>query len=172
MEVWHLLYCKPRQEVRAQQHLANQGLSSFLPLITINKLRAGKRVTVTEPLFPRYLFLHLPQQNINLSTVRSTRGVSDFVRFGSELVKVPAQLIASLTRQQIALQQQYSETPLFRKGEALDITDGPFSGLEAVYNMAEGDKRSCILINLLGQWVKTTMDNRQFEKKGGDIISS
>lgn len=164
MEVWHLLYCKPRQEARAQQHLANQGFSSFLPMITVNKLRAGKKVTVTEPLFPRYLFLHVPQQEISLNTIRSTRGINDFVRFGSEIATVPSQLIVSLTSRQMILQRQQAAS-LFERGEPLEIISGPFSGLESVFEMEDGDTRSVILIKLLGCWVKAELDNKLFISK-------
>ncbi len=165
MEVWHLLYCKPRQEARAQQHLANQGFSSFLPIITVNKLRAGKKVAVTEPLFPRYLFLHVPQQEVSLNTIRSTRGINDFVRFGSDIATVPSQLIVSLTSRQIILQRQQAAASLFEHGEPLEIISGPFCGLESVFEMEDGDSRSIVLIKLLGCWVKAELDNKLFISK-------
>ncbi|KKO47877.1 transcriptional regulator [Arsukibacterium sp. MJ3] len=164
MDNWYVLYCKPRQEQRAQQHLANQGFNSFLPLITINKIKAGKQLKVTEPMFPRYLFLQMGSEQLNLSTIRSTRGISDFVRFGMQLAQVPASLITALNQQQQILQQQENQNVPFKAGDALTVINGPFSGIQAVYQLAEGDKRSIILLNLLGQWVKTTMDNQQIQK--------
>ncbi|WP_372628222.1 transcription/translation regulatory transformer protein RfaH [Arsukibacterium sp.] len=163
-DTWYLLYCKPRQEQRAQQHLANQGFNSFVPLLTVNKLKAGKQVKVTEPMFPRYLFLQISSEQLNLSSIRSTRGISDFVRFGQQLAQVPAGLIASLNLQQLAQQQQENNNQPFKAGDPLTVLNGPFSGIEAVYQLAEGDKRSVVLLNLLGQWVKTSMDNQQIVK--------
>jgi transcriptional antiterminator RfaH len=164
MDNWYVLYCKPRQEQRAQQHLANQGFNSFVPLITVNKIKAGKQLKVTEPMFPRYLFLQIGCEQLNLSTIRSTRGISDFVRFGMQLAQVPASLITALSQQQQILQQQENQNVPFKTGDALTVINGPFSGIQAVYQLAEGDKRSIILLNLLGQWVKTTMDNQQIQK--------
>lgn len=161
---WYLLYCKPRQEQRAQQHLANQGFSSFVPLLTVNKLKAGKQLKVTEPMFPRYLFLQIGADQLNLSTIRSTRGISDFVRFGQQLAQVPAELIASLSLQQLAQQQQENQNQPFKAGDPLTVLNGPFSGIGAVYQLADGDKRSFVLLNLLGQWVKASMDNQQISK--------
>lgn len=165
---WYLLYCKPRQEQRAQQHLANQGFQSFVPLLTVNKLKAGKQVKVTEPMFPRYLFLQINSDQLNLSTIRSTRGVTDFVRFGQQLAQVPEALIKSLSQQQRLQQQQEDQNQPFKTGEPLTVLNGPFSGIAAVYQLADGDKRSFVLLNLLGQWVKTSIDNQQLSKIQGD----
>ncbi|HAW94465.1 MULTISPECIES: transcription/translation regulatory transformer protein RfaH [unclassified Arsukibacterium] len=165
---WYLLYCKPRQEQRAQQHLANQGFSSFVPVLTVNKLKAGKQVKVTEPMFPRYLFLQISSEQLNLSTIRSTRGVTDFVRFGQQLAQVPNSLITTLSQQQMAQQQQEDQNQPFKPGDELTVLNGPFSGIQAVYQLADGDKRSIVLLNLLGQWVKTAMDNQQISKSQPD----
>lgn len=162
---WYLLYCKPRQELRAQQQLANQGYSSFLPQITQQKLRGNKWLQTTEPMFPRYLFLHLSAgQELNISAIRSTRGINDFVRFGAQLARVPAELIQLLTEQQIKLKQQPQDTAL-KKGDEVSIVNGPLSGLQAVFNSADGDTRSSILVSLLGQWVEAAVDNSQIAVK-------
>ncbi|MDP2715667.1 transcription/translation regulatory transformer protein RfaH [Rheinheimera sp.] len=162
---WYLLYCKPRQELRAQQQLANQGYNSFLPQISLQKLRGNKWQQVTEPLFPRYLFLYLPPgQELNISVIRSTRGISDFVRFGAQLARVPSELIQLLTEQQIALKQHPKDNRL-KKGDEVSIINGPFSGLQALFDTAEGNKRSIVLISMLGQWVEAVVDNKQIMAK-------
>lgn len=165
MEKWYLLYCKPKQEFRAQQHLQNQGLTSFVPIIQRQKLKAGQRQQVTEPLFPRYLFLYVPDTELNLSTIRSTRGISDFVRFGQQLAIVPAGFIAELTSRQLLLQQQEDRLAVFTKGEQLLVSYGAFCGLEAVFDMADGEQRSMVLIDILNQPVKTSIDNNQLVRK-------
>lgn len=163
--LWYLLYCKPRQELRAQQHLANQGFHSFVPQLTLQKLRANRWCEVTEPLFPRYLFLHLPAgQELNLRAIRATRGITDFVRFGTQLATVPQQLVALLTEQQISLKQQ-TIPPVLKAGDAVSILTGPFAGLNAVFNTQDGEKRSIVLVSLLGQWLATTVDNSAITAK-------
>lgn len=162
---WYLLYCKPKQELRAQQHLANQGFTSFVPHITLDKLRGAKWQRVTEPLFPRYLFLCITNaEQLNIRAIRATRGISDFVRFGSALATVPDQLIQQLTAEQISLKQQPADGRL-KTGDAVNIIKGPFSGLNAVFDSADGEKRSLILVSMLGQWVSTSVDNQQLVPK-------
>jgi len=157
MDNWYLLYSKPRQESRAQQHLANQGFESFAPQLTLSKMRAGKTTTKTEPLFPRYIFLKATP-DVNLGVIRSTRGVAGFVKFGETLAKVPEQLIHSLINKQISLQQAAPAHP-FKTGDTLDILTGPFSSLNAIFQQADGESRSIILLNFLGQSLNLTLDN-------------
>ncbi|MCB5226079.1 transcription/translation regulatory transformer protein RfaH [Alishewanella sp. 16-MA] len=158
MENWYLLYSKPKQEARAQQHLANQGFESFVPHIHISKIRAGKTSTKAEPLFPRYIFLKA-DSDINLGAIRSTRGVAGFVKFGQTLATVPAELIRALLTRQIQLQQEAPEH-IFKPGQQLDVLAGPFASLNAVFQQADGDSRSIILVNFLGQQVKLAINNK------------
>ncbi|WP_423186020.1 transcription/translation regulatory transformer protein RfaH [Alishewanella sp. d11] len=157
MDNWYLLYSKPREESRAQQQLANQGFESFVPQITLKKIQAGKTVLKTEPLFPRYIFLK-PNSGLNLSVVRSTRGVAGFVKFGQALAQVPASLVHSLLTQQIQQQAKLPEHP-FKAGDKVEILSGPFAHLNAVFQQAEGESRSLILLSFLGQQLQLSMDN-------------
>lgn len=162
MDSWYLLYSKSRQEQRAQQHLANQGFESFAPHILVKKLRAGKTVEVNEPLFPRYIFLKCPKA-LNLSTIRSTRGVAGLVRFGDKLASVPTSLVHQLIQQQIVLQQQTPTQP-FQPGDTLEILNGPFASLNAVFQQADGEQRSIILLNFLGQQLQLSFENKDLNK--------
>lgn len=162
MDSWYLLYSKSRQEQRAQQHLANQGFESFAPHILVKKLRAGKTVAINEPLFPRYIFLKCPKA-LNLSTIRSTRGVAGLVRFGDTLARVPSALVHHLLQQQIVLQQQTPTQP-FQPGDTLEILNGPFASLNAVFQQADGEQRSIILLNFLGQQLQLSFENKDLNK--------
>lgn len=172
MDNWYLVYCKPREEFRAQQHLANLGFVSYLPLLTKSKLKAGQTLTVQEPLFPRYLFLQATSE-MNLAVVKNTRGVTDFVRFGGKIATIPAGLITQLTEQQIKLQQLERDKHTYQPGESIQILQGPYQGLAAVYQMADGAGRSLVLIQLLNNTVPLSLQNDELEKlTDKDAISS
>ena len=129
---WHVVQSKPRMEQRAKENLENQGFEVFLPMLDIQKVRRGKLQTVTEPLFSRYMFLRLTEQMQDLSVVRSSKGVSHLVRFGTTPAKAPTQ-------------------KMFKAGDTVVLADGPLKGLEAVYLEEDGEARAMILINLLSK---------------------
>lgn len=162
---WYLVYCKSKQELKAQQHLANQGLTSFVPQLKVEKLRAGKWQLISEPLFPRYLFLQIQQaEQLNLRAIRATRGIVDMVRFGNALAQVPADLIKMLTEKQL-LQQQQPVVHRLVKGEMVNVGSGLYAGLDAIFSGEDGEKRSMILIKLLGQWVQASVENTSLRLK-------
>jgi len=149
---WYLVHTKPRQERCALQNLAQQGYECYLPFITVEKLRQGALAVVEEPLFPRYLFIRLDDSTSGKGwgPIRSTRGVSRLVTFGTE----PARLDARLVEQIRAREGSNKPQPLFVPGERVQVIQGPFAGLEAIYQMTEGENRVMVLIELLSKPVR------------------
>ena len=82
---WYVVYTKPREEARARENLERQGHQCYLPELSLEKRRRGKVVPVTEPLFPRYLFIRCADELATASwdSLRSTRGVVKLVAFGA-----------------------------------------------------------------------------------------
>ena len=150
---WFVVHTKPRQELRALQNLQNQGYACFLPRIRLEKIKNHRLSVIDEPLFPRYLFVRFDAGAGALSwgPIRSTLGVSSLVRFGLGPARVDDALLA-LLRQKNAVDAE--PKPLFTPGEQLAIHDGPFVGLHAVYQMADGEQRAMVLIELLSKPVR------------------
>ncbi|HJV74758.1 MAG TPA: transcription/translation regulatory transformer protein RfaH [Noviherbaspirillum sp.] len=148
---WYLLQTKPRQEFRALQHLQNQGFVCFVPTLQVEKIVRGKLQACTEPLFSRYLFIRLGPANTNWASIRSTRGVSKLVAFGNRLATLPDVCIEALQEAHHASFQR-----LFEPGERVAITQGPFAGLEGVYQLPDGEARALVLIDLMNQSQKLT----------------
>ena len=156
MESWFLLQTKSKQENRAVENLERQGVDSFCPMIRVEKLSRGSRVVKQEALFPGYLFVHFDQESVSSTTVRSTRGVSHFVTSAGAPVKVPESLISQLM-QRTDPDNEETVSSLPRKGDSLQIVDGPFRGLNAVFSQPDGNQRAIVLINLLNQQVSASL---------------
>lgn len=71
---WYLVQSKPRNEARALENLLRQGYETYLPLIEVERLQRGKLLKKQEPLFSRYLFLHLEEGNDNWGPIRFDPG--------------------------------------------------------------------------------------------------
>lgn len=156
MGSWFLLQTKSRQESRAVENLERQGVDSFCPMIRVEKVTRGKRVVKEEALFPGYLFVNFNQTTVSSTTVRSTRGVSHFVTCAGSPAMVPVTLIEQLKkRTDPKIQELVSNIP--KPGDELQVIDGPFKGLNAVFTQTDGDQRAVVLINLLNQQVKTSL---------------
>lgn len=157
MECWYLVYCKPKQESRAQANLAAQGITACYPSISKSKTTSSK--AVKQPLFPRYLFVSLNPETASFSAVRNTRGVSDFVRYGANLQLVPNELVTQLMQSPA----QPIECEL-NQGDTVMLTEGCYKNIQALYQEPDGEKRSILLIKLLNQNTKITVDNNAIKK--------
>lgn len=146
MERWYVVYTKPKQERTACSQLTNQGFDAFFPLCQKEKLTAGKRVRVSEILFPRYVFIKPKNEYLSFNSVKYTRGVTDFVRFGGQLATVSDQMVAEL----IARENDVV-APLFSQGEVVEVCDGPFEGISAVFQLPLAEQRCEVLLQLLGR---------------------
>jgi transcriptional antiterminator RfaH len=148
---WYLVHTKPRQERIALEQLERQGYPCYLPLLRQEKTRAGNVSVVDEPLFPRYLFVELGEtlQDRSWAPIRSTRGVSRLVTFGSQPARVPEALVAALQTQEAARQGQVVR--LFEVGDRVCIAEGPFAGVEGIYQLEDGDRRVMVLIELMSR---------------------
>ena len=145
---WYLIQTKPRQEIRAQKNLKQQGYEVYCPMLLVEKILNGKVVMKPEVMFARYIFIQEgSRSDIVWGSIRSTPGVSNFISLGG----VPAKVETSLIEQLRVQEEQVAPEELFKKGECLILTSGPFAGLEAFYQAGGGTGRAIVLLDFLGK---------------------
>lgn len=165
MKRWYLLYCKRGEQLRAKTHLENQGVECYYPEVTVEKILRGKRQSVKEPLFPCYMFVRFDFEiGPTFTTVRSTRGVADFVRFGSQPKELQGDLIYEL-KQMDTSEQSLAASKVPAQGQVMKVTGGQFSGIDAIYQEADGETRSLMLIKLINQPVVMSIENKNLDLK-------
>jgi transcriptional antiterminator RfaH len=143
---WHVVHTKPRQELRAQENLINQGYECFLPMIRVQKARQGRLHTVDEPMFSRYLFARFNPLEQSWGAIRSTLGVARLVSFGQQPAKVPDEIIEFLRQ---APEQEVRK--MFAPGDAIDVKWGALEGAFGTYDAHDGELWAFVLIDFLGK---------------------
>lgn len=152
---WYVIHSKPRQEQRALENLSRQGFECYLPILSVEKIQRGALRLASEPMFPRYLFLasNRPNQGLNWTAIRSTKGVCNLVSFGQTPATASASLISSLRNLEVSA----AKTPqrLFSPGQRVQLIDGPFAGVEGEYQkiieMHDGEARAIVLLEILSR---------------------
>ncbi len=161
---WYLVHTKPRQEDVALANLERQGYECYLPQMRIERIRRRKPEVANEPMFPRYMFVRLDSsdQGKSWSPIRSTLGVSQLVHFGARAAKVDDTLVDLLRQREQAL----PTAAMFHSGESVVIADGPFAGIEAIYQTADAERRAFILLGILAKPVSIHTDAGRLRKAG------
>jgi transcriptional antiterminator RfaH len=143
---WYLVQCRARQDERALEHLQRQGFECYRPLYEMERIRGRRKELGSVPLFPGYLFIRLDRIHDNWLPIRSTRGVIQIVRFNDFPLPVADGIIERL-RQRI--ERHPMREPYLRSGERVVITDGSFSGIEAIFVASDGQERVVLLLNIM-----------------------
>lgn len=172
MQAWYLIYCKPRGERLAEQNLERQGYSSYLPLIRNRRRRAGRVVSVVEAMFPRYLFVHLDDVHDNWAPIRSTLGVANLVRFGTDAARVPEDLIAALRAREDEQGVQVIAPASFRRGERVRIATGPFAEYEAIFEARSSRERVIVLLEVAGKLARVQVRDADLEALAGSPVAA
>ena len=161
-KAWYLVHTKPRQEDLALANLERQGYQCYLPQMRIERVRRRKAEVATEPMFPRYLFIRLDSsdQGKSWSPIRSTLGVSQLVHFGARAAKVDDPLVDLLRERERTLPTE----AMFHSGDSVVIADGPFAGIEAIYQTADAERRAFILLEILAKPVSMHIDAGRLRK--------
>ena len=147
----YLVHTKPRQEKCALDNLKRQGFQCYLPTLPSENLRQGLLTVTDEPLFLRYLYNRLDQGDSapSWAPIRSTKGDSRLVSFGVEPAKVADSLVEALGAQEASVQAEPKR--LFKPGERVRLMEAPFAGIEGIYQMADGERRVMVLIEILSK---------------------
>ncbi len=95
---------------------------------------------------------------------RYAPGVRDFLKFGNQIAEVGETIVTSLQERcpgGIAYIDWISAQP----GDPVKIKEGPFSGLEAVFEKKmKGSERVAVLLDILGRQTRLVLPSETIEK--------
>lgn len=124
-------------------------LETFCPMIRYERERAGRKVWVTEALFPNYFFARFDFTDLG-RRVLTVRGVRKVVSFGEIPHPVPEEVIREL-RAAVNETGTLVVPSAIRPGEMVRVLDGPFKGVSAlVTRVMPARDRVAILLEILG----------------------
>lgn len=125
-------------------------------------------MAVIEPIFPRYLFVHLNDETDDWGPIRSTRGVVNLVRYGGYPARVPDNLIAALRDREDEMGVQVLAQPELRDGDRVRIVEGLLAGYEAIFQARTGKERVRLLLDVAGRCDQVEMQASQIERGSFD----
>lgn len=116
-------------------------------------MRAGKRVKKLEPLFPGYIFINLEQTDPVWAKLRSTYGVLRVVRFAGK----PAPIEDAVIDQIKTSMNKVAEQGGIKKGQKVELEEGPFKGINAIFQAYDGEERAIVLITFMQKQQQVTV---------------
>jgi transcriptional antiterminator RfaH len=148
---WYCLRSQPKHEHIAAAHLRLlEGVTVFCPRIRFKRATRKGLVSVTEAMFPGYLFARFELAEMHRQ-VRYTHGVSGIVRFADRYTTIEEEALAQLRGHTGATDIKELNYDL-SEGDQVQIVGGAFVGLEAVVTQVLSPKeRVKVLMEFLGR---------------------
>lgn len=137
----------PQRERVATQCLALAGFETYLPRLREHRVLRGRRVEVSPPLFPGYLFVAIVLQ---WHRVRWCPGVAGLIMNGAGPAHVPDGVIAELRSRERNGLVELAKPRRLRRGDQVQILHGPFREHLALFDGQAPHARVAVLLQLLG----------------------
>lgn len=160
MNTWHALNTKPGAERLVREVLTSRGLESYLPLWSPGASRPLQPRSV-QPYFPSYLFARCDLDVVGISALQFLPGVRRLLFYGDRPATINDRVIEELQKRLALLQSEIDETQHnpFKPGQRVVITEGVFSGYEALFDRRlSSGARSRVLVDFLQKRVPVEMD--------------
>lgn len=155
---WYAIYTRSRHEKRIKDRLDGQSLESFLPLYQAVHRWKDRRMLVSLPLFPGYLFVRmvLPEHRRPVVTLP---GVVNLV--GRPGCPTPIEDHEIETLRLCSLRgQSMMPHPYLTAGRRVRVLRGPLADLEGVLVRRKGKSRLILSIKLIARSVAVEVDGR------------
>ncbi len=161
---WYAVHVRSNQERNTARFLEDRSVDVFLPSYHVRSKRSDRTITLTKPLFPGYLFVHLDNENQARIHVLKAPGTVRIVGFGGALVTVPDATIESLKILVDNGSDQVRPHPLIRVGSVVQVLNGPFTGATGILCETKGRKPQLVVeLDFLGRAVSVPISPDQVQ---------
>ena len=169
---WYVVHTSSGHEVRVMDTLhqrvetMNLTGSVFEMLVpTQDKIiiRSGKKATIKEKIFPGYLLVKLILDDPTWLAVRTTAGITGFVGSGNKPTPLSDAEVANIQKFVASPAPRFKTK--FSVGEAIKITDGPFSDfLGTIHEIDDEKGKVKVLVSIFGRETPVELDFLQIQK--------
>ena len=169
---WFVVHTTSGHEVRVaetlRQRVETMGLeeSVFEILVPTQDrviIRSGKKATVKEKIFPGYMLVKMILDDNTWLAVRTTPGITGFVGAGNKPTPLSEKEVNNIQKFVAAPAKRFKTK--FTVGEAVKITDGPFSDFLGTINEMDEEKGKVkVLVSIFGRETPVELDFLQITK--------
>lgn len=163
---WYVIHTYSGYENKVKQNLEHriesmemkdQIFRVIVPTEEEIEIKNGQRRTVQKKVFPGYVLVQMTLTDDSWYVVRNTPGVTGFVGLGTRPTPLEDAEVRSI------LKQMEEEAPKVRVnyqvGQAVKITDGPFTDFEGVVDAIDQEKGKVrVLVSFFGRETPVELD--------------
>src|ERR1700720_103099 len=148
IENWYAVHTRARHERTVAHRLRDQGVNTFLPLVTEVHRWSDRRKSVEVPLFGCYVFVKLASSGEHRLQVLKIDGVFRFVGasgVGTPIAEAQIDAVRTLIGQQIP----WSTHPFLQIGQRVRVRGGALDGVEGILVARNDDSTLVVSIDAI-----------------------
>jgi transcription antitermination factor NusG len=157
------VYTCANHEKRVADQLASRNVEHFLPQYESVRRWKDRKVRLTLPLFPGYLFVHLASQ-YRLRAVQ-VPGVVRLVGFNGLPAPMPAEDIIRI-REFLGQGFRAEPHPFLQVGRRVRVKSGPLQGMQGIIRRRKSGSRLVISFELIQRSVAVQVDEEDLDPFG------
>lgn len=169
---WYVVHTTSGHEVRVAQtlkqrvetmNLTEKVFEVLVPMQDRVVIRSGKKATIQEKIFPGYMLVKLDLDDNTWLAIRTTPGVTGFVGAGNKPTPLSEKEVDNIHKFVSAPAKRFKTK--FSVGEAVKISDGPFSDFLGTINEMDEEKGKVkVLVSIFGRETPVELDFLQISK--------
>src|SRR5207249_9247789 len=159
---WYAAYTRAQHEKTVAAELGMRDVEHFLPLYSSVRRWKDRRVQLDLPLFPGYVFVRLALRD-RLRVVQIP-SVVRLVGFNGLPVALPDEEMGIL-RSGLSQSLRAEPHPFLTVGRRVQITGGPFAGLEGILLRRKGGHRVLVSLEMIQRSISVEADLADLEPK-------
>jgi transcriptional antiterminator RfaH len=161
MAYWAAARFQPKYEKLALHFLRLSGYAVYLPRLRGQRIVRGRKVEITPPLFPGYVFVTIELQ---WHAAHRAPGTNGLVLNGGGPAHVPDSVIDELRARERNGLIELPRVRGLRAGDRVRIASGPFAGQFGLYAGMRPRQRVEVLLSLLGAQQRVTLPKDDVEE--------
>jgi transcription antitermination factor NusG len=159
---WYAIRTRARHEKRVTAALQEKQVHAYVPLSRTEHQWSDRRKLVDTPLFPGYVFVHIPPDAESRVPVLQTNGVIAFLGvrgIGIPIPEAEISAIQTLLRAGVPV----ASHPFMQVGQRVRIRGGSLDGLEGLLTAVDGKRNLVVSIELIERSVAIRISGYELE---------
>lgn len=157
---WYAARIRPNHEKRVAERMVRRSIEHLLPLYTSLRQWKDRKVSLSMPLFPGYLFVRLCMRE--RPRVLEVPGVAGLVGIGSQPAPLADEEIRAI-QDCLNLESRIAPHPYLTIGNRARVRTGPFQGIEGIIVRVNSQTRLVICFSLIQRSVTLEIDQIEVE---------
>jgi len=171
---WYIVHTYSGYEARVKESLKQRveslGMSEqfgevLIPTEDVVEMRNGKKVVSSKKFFPGYILVNMEMSDSAWHVVKNTPKVTGFVGSGNRPTPLDQEEVDRIIYQVESSVEKPKPRFVFKEGEQVRVTDGPFSNFTGTVEEVNQDRSTIkVMVTIFGRATPVELDFLQVEK--------